>query len=102
MIYFLSFLMVSSLRYFSFKEFNIKNQKFSVLVALILIGIVIAERPNVLLFLIFIPYVFSGPIVSLYFFYKKPEALKDSMEPLQHIDGDYKKGHNIKDQKIIR
>jgi len=79
MIYFLSFLMVSSLRYFSFKEFNIRNQKpFNVLVAIILIGIVIAYRPNVLLFLIFMPYVFSGPFISLYYFYKKPLAAKDA------------------------
>jgi CDP-diacylglycerol--serine O-phosphatidyltransferase len=92
MIYFLSFLMVSSLRYFSFKEFNIRNQKpFNVLVAIILICIVIAYRPSVLLFVIFIPYVFSGPIVSLFFFYKKPITIKDGMAyPLHSSDDKHK------------
>jgi CDP-diacylglycerol---serine O-phosphatidyltransferase len=85
MIYFLSFLMVSSLRYYSFKEFNIRNQNpFNVLVAIILICIVVAYRPNVLLFLVFIPYVFSGPIVSLVHYYKKPVAKGDSLIAHQH------------------
>jgi CDP-diacylglycerol---serine O-phosphatidyltransferase len=85
MIYFLSFLMVSSLRYYSFKEFNLKNQNpFNVLVAIILICIVVAYRPNVLLFLVFIPYVFSGPIVSLLHFYKKPLANGETLAAPHH------------------
>lgn len=96
MIYFLSFLMVSSLRYYSFKEFNLKNQKpFNVLVAIILIFTVIAYKPNILLFLFFIPYVFSGPIVSVCHFYRKPAADENHIHaPLS--DGN----HNIKVDKI--
>jgi CDP-diacylglycerol---serine O-phosphatidyltransferase len=103
MIYFLSFLMVSSLRYFSFKEFNIRNQKpFNVLVAIILVCIVIAYRPSVLLFLIFIPYVFSGPIVSICYFYKKPAASKDAPDAIQHVGEDKNKVIEIADQRHIR
>jgi CDP-diacylglycerol--serine O-phosphatidyltransferase len=103
MIYFLSFLMVSSLRYYSFKEFNIRNQNpFNVLVAIILICIVIAYKPNILLFLFFIPYVFSGPIVSIVHFYKKPNAEKDSLYALQHEHDGNIKGEGSGDRKIIR
>jgi len=101
MIYFLSFLMVSSLRFFSFKEFNIRNQKpFNVFVAIILICIVIAYKPNVLLFLILLSYVFSGPFVSLYYFHKKRIA-KDSLDTLQNSGDDNNKVDEINDQEII-
>jgi CDP-diacylglycerol---serine O-phosphatidyltransferase len=101
MIYFLTFLMVSSLRYYSFKEFNIRNQKpFNVLVAIILICIVIAYKPNVLLFLIFIPYVFSGPVVSLYYWYKKPATSREHLDA-SVSGGKDKKKDEITDQEII-
>ncbi len=103
MIYFLSFLMVSSLRYYSFKEFNIRNQNpFNVLVAIILICIVIAYRPNVLLFLFFIPYVFSGPIVSLFHFYKKPVAEGDSFHAPQQDRDRNNKDEGSVDRGISR
>jgi CDP-diacylglycerol--serine O-phosphatidyltransferase len=80
-IYVLSFLMVSSLRYMSFKEFNIRNQKpFNVLVAIILIFIVIAYKPNVLLFLLMLLYVLSGPLTSMYLFRSKRYGEKDFLD----------------------
>ena len=103
MIYFLSFLMVSSLRYFSFKKFNIKNHKpFNVLVAIVLIFSVMAYKPDVFLFLIFIPYVFSGPIVSIYHFYRKPKEVKDSL-PVPQYNGDgNNKAEQESDQETVR
>jgi CDP-diacylglycerol---serine O-phosphatidyltransferase len=102
MIYFLSFLMVSSLRYYSFKEFNIRNQNpFNVLVAIILICIVIAYRPNVLLFLFFIPYVFSGPIVSLVHYYKKPAAEINSLTVTRN-EHDEDNNKNTAEQEITK
>lgn len=72
MIYLLSFLMVSSLNYPSFKEFHIKHQKpFNVLVTLILILLMIAYKPKILLFVILFIYVLSGPVISSYRYYKK-------------------------------
>jgi len=77
MIYALSFLMVSSLNYFSFKEFNIKHQKpFNVLVALILALLIIAYKPKILLFVILSLYILSGPAVSLYRHYRKRNMVK--------------------------
>jgi CDP-diacylglycerol--serine O-phosphatidyltransferase len=80
MIYSLSFLMVSSLSYMSFKEFNIKHQKpFNVLVTVILILIVIAYKPKILLFLILFFYILSGPVISLYY-HKKRVLAEDSLD----------------------
>lgn len=65
MIYTLSFLMVSTINYPSFKEFDIRNRKpFNVLVSVILILMVVAYRPKVMLFIIMISYLLSGPVMS--------------------------------------
>jgi CDP-diacylglycerol--serine O-phosphatidyltransferase len=75
MIYILSFLMVSSLNYMNFKEYSIRNQKpFNVFVSVILIFILIAYQPKILLFLILLAYIVSGPVISLYLFRKKRYA----------------------------
>jgi CDP-diacylglycerol--serine O-phosphatidyltransferase len=72
LVYVLSFLMVSSIHYISFKEFDLKKQKpFNVLVAIILILIVVAYKPKIMLFLILTGYILSGPVASLYRFRKK-------------------------------
>lgn len=66
-MYTLSFFMVSSVDYMSFKEFDIRNQKpFNVLVTIILVCMVIAYKPKIILFLIMLAYVLSGPAISLY------------------------------------
>jgi len=67
LVYILSFLMVSSIRYPSFKEFELRKQKpFNVLVATILVLVVVAYKPKIMLFLIMVGYVLSGPAVTLY------------------------------------
>ena len=72
MIYLLSFLMVSTLNYPSFKEVNIRHRKpFNVLVSIILIFTVIAYKPQVMLFIIMLSYIVSGPVVTLYRLHKK-------------------------------
>ncbi|MBU1172156.1 MAG: CDP-diacylglycerol--serine O-phosphatidyltransferase [Proteobacteria bacterium] len=65
-VYFLSFLMVSTIKYESFKKAELfKKMKFNVLVGLILVFIVIAQKPQLFLFSIGLIYVSSGPIHSL-------------------------------------
>jgi len=77
MIYILSFLMVSSINYLSFKEINLRHQKpFNVLVSVILILIVIAYKPKILLFLIGMSYIVSGPLITLYYLHKKRSMAK--------------------------
>jgi CDP-diacylglycerol--serine O-phosphatidyltransferase len=63
LIYSLAFLMVSSFRYYSFKDPElIKRQPFAFLVLAILLLIVIAAEPVAMLFAVFLAYIASGPI----------------------------------------
>jgi CDP-diacylglycerol--serine O-phosphatidyltransferase len=63
LIYSLAFLMVSSFRYYSFKDPElIKRQPFAFLVLAILLLIIIAAEPVMMLFAVFIAYIASGPI----------------------------------------
>jgi len=64
MIYVLSFFMVSTIRFSSFKKLDIGNRKpFHVLVTVILIFIVIAYKPKIMLF--FIMLFFLGSLVKM-------------------------------------
>jgi len=66
MLYILSFLMVSTIKYNSFKgtELFIK-MNFNALVAVILILVFIASQPCIAFFIIGISYVVSGPITTI-------------------------------------
>jgi len=67
MMYALSFLMVSTINYFSFKEFDIRHKKpFNVLVSIILVLILVAYKPKIILFFILLSYVLSGPLITFY------------------------------------
>ena len=82
MIYALSFFMVSNVRYFSFKEMQWLNQHpFRGLVALLLTMVVIAIEPKVTLFVLFLFYCLSGPLLhplGSLFFKKNRQADKAS------------------------
>jgi CDP-diacylglycerol--serine O-phosphatidyltransferase len=72
LIYVLSFLMVSTINYPSFKELELRKQKpFNVLVTTILILMVIAYKPKIMLFFILVIYLLSGPAVTVYRSQKK-------------------------------
>ncbi|MDD5285543.1 MAG: CDP-diacylglycerol--serine O-phosphatidyltransferase [Desulfuromonadaceae bacterium] len=61
LIYLLAFLMVSSLRYYSFKDpALIKRQPFGFLLLAVVLLIVVASEPVIMTFLIMLLYVFSG------------------------------------------
>lgn len=67
LIYALSFLMVSTIRYLSFKKFDIRHRKsFNVLVSIILVCMVIVYKPMIMLFAIMLAYVLSGPALAVY------------------------------------
>ena len=67
LIYVLSFLMVSNIKYYSFKRPELfKRGHFNFLVAAILIMIFIASQPPIALFFMGLIYVVSGPIHSLW------------------------------------
>ncbi len=66
MIYMLSFLMVSTIRYNSFKTAGLfANKNFNVLVTSILVLIFVAAQPAIALFLFGVTYVLSGPLRAL-------------------------------------
>ena len=65
-LYILSFLMVSTIKYNSFKRPELfKRMNFNVLVLAILILIFIASQPPIALFFLALAYVISGPFVSV-------------------------------------
>ena len=81
-IYLLSFLMVSTLEYPSFKELESKKQKpFNVLVTAILILTVIAYKPRITLFLVLLVYTGLGPVATVRRRRKKFEAARGSKKP---------------------
>ncbi len=68
MLFSLSFLMVSSLKYKSFKNAGLfKSMRFNKLVAGVLILVFLAYEPQIALFIMALLYVFSGPVLSLLF-----------------------------------
>jgi CDP-diacylglycerol---serine O-phosphatidyltransferase len=67
LVYVLSFLMVSTMRYASFKEYGfIKAHPFSSMVTAILLFVMVASRPKMLGFVFFLGYLISGPIYTMF------------------------------------
>lgn len=76
MIYVLAFLMVSTIRYISFKELGLAKRKpFSLFIFVVLSMIVIAMEPTFVLFCFVLFYVFSGP-ASLLIGWQKKRAFR--------------------------
>jgi CDP-diacylglycerol--serine O-phosphatidyltransferase len=66
LLYILSFLMVSTIPYYSFKKAELfRNRHFNALVTAILILIFIAAQPSIALFLIGVIYLISGPVIGI-------------------------------------
>lgn len=66
LIYLLAFLMVSNVKYYSFKDPElIKRQPFSFLVLAVVLLIVVASQPTVMVFAIMLAYVLSGPVAMV-------------------------------------
>ena len=85
MIYVLAFLMVSNIRYFSFKELDLAKRKpFSIFIFVILSMIVIIMQPVIVLFVFALAYVFSGP-VNMILAWRKKRTLR-KMEPVPEED----------------
>jgi CDP-diacylglycerol--serine O-phosphatidyltransferase len=86
-IYILSFLMVSTIEYPSFKELELKKQKpFSVLVTTILILMIIVYKPKIMLFIVLTLYIFSGPAITMYQLRKKRAMAGLSMEEISPVE----------------
>ncbi len=85
MIYVLAFLMVSNIRYYSFKEFGLAKRKpLSSFVFVVLSLIVIVMEPVVVLSAFILFYVCSGPVSMAWAWHKKRVLKK--MEPVPEED----------------
>jgi CDP-diacylglycerol--serine O-phosphatidyltransferase len=72
MIYILSFLMVSNIKYYSFKKFELFQRKpFPVLVGAVLLFLVIAIEPKIMGCLAMASYVISGPVLTLLLLWRR-------------------------------
>jgi CDP-diacylglycerol--serine O-phosphatidyltransferase len=58
-------LMVSNIRYYSFKEFDSKKSSFRFLLGIVLCLIVMLYKPNIFLFTGFFLYLLSGPFITI-------------------------------------
>jgi len=66
LVYLLSYLMVSTHTYYSFKELpKFKMKRFQVLVGFLLLFILVASEPQIMLFTLFLIYLVSGPVYGL-------------------------------------
>lgn len=80
-IYVLSFLMVSNLRFFSFKKPDLfKRYPFQTLVSGVLIFVVVATEPYVMGFVLAAAYVCSGGVSTYLYFSKRPAPEKAEEE----------------------
>lgn len=70
----LGLLMVSNIRYYSFKEIDFKGKVPSIAVLfVVLLYIIISYDPPIVLFTCFVVYVLSGPLITLYLLRKRPK-----------------------------
>ncbi|MFZ2632147.1 MAG: CDP-diacylglycerol--serine O-phosphatidyltransferase [Desulfosalsimonadaceae bacterium] len=82
LMYGLSFLMVSSIKYFSLKKVELfRSMNFNVLVSMILILTLIAAKPSVSLLVVSLAYVASGPVCLVFRRYRKKNIIKTSPLP---------------------
>jgi len=72
LVFILAFLMISNVKYLSLKDPELfKRQPFTILVGAIVILIVVVAKPEVMLFLIGMAYLVSGPIAAVLSWRKK-------------------------------
>ena len=71
-IFLLAFLMVSNIKFLSFKELELRRRKpFTVLLGIIILLILIANEPQILLFALFTLYAVHGPLLGFFLWRKK-------------------------------
>jgi CDP-diacylglycerol--serine O-phosphatidyltransferase len=76
LVYVLSFFMVSTIRFYSFKELSaFTAHPFSWMVTAILVFSLVASRPRLLGFIIFLGYLVSGPLYTLFLLSRRGKRL---------------------------
>lgn len=73
----ISFLQVSNIRYRSFKDIDLKaNVRFTILVLMMVFLVCLSYRPAQVLFLLFVAYALSGPVLGIFSLRNKHKAAK--------------------------
>ena len=91
--------MVSNFRYLSLKNSELfKSKPFNTLVAVILLFSLIAVRPHIMLFLLGLAYVVSGPIVTAYTF-RRAHSFRMSDPASGESEAEDQAGSGMADQK---
>lgn len=76
-----SVLMVSNLRYYSFKELDFKGKvPFLYILVMIILFVAIAANPSVVLFVSFLTFALSGPMLTLVSLHKVRKLRKNSLK----------------------
>ncbi|OGL41304.1 MAG: CDP-diacylglycerol--serine O-phosphatidyltransferase [Candidatus Schekmanbacteria bacterium RIFCSPHIGHO2_02_FULL_38_11] len=92
-VYVLAFLMVSTIKFRSLKEFDIKKRKpFNVVLGLILFIFIIIMKPQIMVFLISWSYAAFGLCEGTYLFVKRLTSAKEGLEAEKAIFRRRKKG----------
>jgi len=85
LVYILSYLMVSTHRYPSFKQVNLsREKKFQVLVGMVLLLILLATEPPITLFTVSLIYMLTGPALGLYALVRRRRADEAGEQPPLH------------------
>lgn len=84
LVYLLSYLMVSNHRYYSFKQppQPSKTRNFQLMVGAVLMFVLIAAEPQVMLFLLAVLYVPSGPLYGIFRFLRRRATTHVEVEPV--------------------
>ncbi len=86
MLFILSFLMVSPLKYYSFKKSKLlRRTNFYALVTIVLVLIFIAAEPSIALFFLGVAYLFSGPLTTLHYFKNLKLDKSEIREPAENV-----------------
>ena len=80
LVYLLAFLMVSNIKYYSFKELNLtRKMPFMLLVGLVLLLIAIAAEPQIMLFALTSGYILSGPVTAIFSRKRPPPVVRSKV-----------------------
>jgi CDP-diacylglycerol--serine O-phosphatidyltransferase len=87
-IYMMAILMVSTIKYKSFKSLDLGRRKpFSSVIAAIFLICVVASEPQIVLFTLAFLYVFSGPAGYVIYLLKKKKRKEKNIEVIEEKDG---------------
>lgn len=79
-------LMISRVRYYSFKDFNFRHKiPFILLLLLLLIVVVIVAAPVITVFVLFYGYAISGLLISIFYFVKRRRYLQKRLNKAQRL-----------------